>query len=70
MARTPQQLRLWGLMFQDGSVRCHWSGRTQEQRAREERERLSILYPGDEYVVVHRKSHDHPWLPADTPKEQ
>lgn len=52
---------LWGVMFSDGSVRHKWNGRTQLQRALEERDRCNKEYPNDNITIAFRESESAPW---------
>lgn len=51
----------WGVMFNDGSVRHPWNGRTQRQRAEEEARRLRVEYAPDNITVAWRPSRDATW---------
>jgi hypothetical protein len=51
----------WGVMFQDGSVRYDFNGRTARQRATEAVEDLRAMYPGDNIRLVSRRVYVTPW---------
>lgn len=52
----------WGVMFMDGSVRHCWNGKTQRERATEERDRLNTEYSPDRFRLVYRESMKSPWV--------
>lgn len=43
----------WGVMFHDGSVMARWSGRTEEQRAREAAQEYAKTYQPDHITLAH-----------------
>ena len=57
-------MRHWGVMFEDGSVRHPWNGRTQRARAEEEVRRLRHAYYPDRFRLVWRESRHEPWQQA------
>lgn len=57
-----QLRREWAIKFQDGSVsKVRFNGRTAEERAREEAERLRLKYHPDNIRVVSRPIYAGAW---------
>jgi hypothetical protein len=63
-----QQLPNWGVMFNDGSVRSRWNGRTQLHRALIALEELKADYPTDNITLCYRRGPGHQWTRI-VPKE-
>jgi len=57
-----QELPLWGVMYNDGSVASRWNGATQRQRAEEEIAAYVERWGTKDHVTLaHRPSSDAPW---------